>query len=172
MDKAVSITFNSDIDAKLFRDALYECMYLYPDTKSLVFRNLGRLSIDESRFEHFKFECLNFSHVSASEFNCSDPFWLPATYIILPTDATSVPLRYCHPNIKCIAIPSNHFIPAQKHLTYDPEGDPIRVDSNFFIRVPENVISEYRRNPEWTSIQLIDENGCIFHPQFYPYWEE
>lgn len=172
MEKAVCITFNGGADSKAFRDSLYECMYLYPDTKSLVFHNLGNLSLDESRFEHFKFECLNFSHIPSLNFNCSDPFRLPCTYVILPSDVTSIPLRYCRPDIKCIAIPSEHFIPAQKYITYDPNGDPIRVDSDFYIRVPENVIKDYRHNPEWSSIRLIDENDRIFHPTFYPYWKE
>lgn len=170
VNNLIEITFNKPLTSLLFRDALYDCMYSYPETKGISFNNLGQLSLNAERFEHFQFECLDFSRIPAAEFNCTEPFNLPGSYIILPADCKTVPLRYCHANLKCIAIPSRHFVPAQEYLTYFPDGKPIRVNSEFYIRVPEEVISEYRNNPAWNSIVLIDENDEIFHPSFYPYW--
>lgn len=169
MDNPVEITLKPNASSEQFRDAIYDCMYSFPDTKSLVFYNLGRLSLNESRFEHFKFNCLDFSHIPSSDFNCLDPFWLPCSRIVLPYDVTTVPLRYCHPDIQCVAIPTKRFVPAREYITYDPEGPPIRVNSRFEILVPDDLIREYQRNPEWASILLEDENGRIFHPSFYPY---
>ena len=60
----------------------------------------------------------------------------------------------------------------QEYITYDPTGKPIPVDSDFHIKVPNDVISEYRNNPIWNSIRLIDQEGKIFNPSFFPYYEE
>lgn len=166
----VEIDFKARPTSQIFRESLYNCMYSYPDTKSISFRNLGRLSMIEDRFEHFQFECIDFSNIPACDFNCQEPFNLPASYIVLPADISYVPLRYCHPEIKCIAIPSHHFVPAQEYITYFPDGKPILVNSEFCIKVPPDVLSEYTNNSVWSSIVLIDENDELFHPTFYPYY--
>lgn len=164
----VHITFKRSAlnDPDLFRVALYDCMYTFPDTDRICFENINR-SINRSVFEHFSFECLDFSHISSSTFNCNEPFTLPASYIILPKDAEKVPLRYCHPDIQKIGIPSRHFVPAQEYITFPDSSTPIRVHSSFAIYVPFELVDEYRKNPVWNSILLIDENDEIFHLQFY-----
>lgn len=165
-----TITFARPCTSYLFREALYCCMYSLPATKSLSFINIGRLSITPERFEHFTFECLDFSNIASSDFNCLEPCSLPCSCIVLPNNCTKVPLRYSHPGLKCVAIPSPHFVPAQEYITFDPNGEPIRVHSDFHLKVPPHLIEEYRRNKVWQSISFIDEDGNVFHPKFHPYY--
>ncbi len=170
VNNLVQIEFRKSFTVEQFRLALYDCMYSFPDTKSITFGDLGRFGLRPDMFEYFRFECLDFSRTPDSDFNCLEPFHLPGTYIILPADTKEVPLRFCHSDIEQIAIPSTHFVPAREHITFPPDGEPIRVHSQFTIRVPEQVIDEYRNDPTWNSILLIDENEQLFHPVFYPYW--
>lgn len=168
----VRISFIGNEIGSHFREALYACMYTYPDTKNLEFENLSHLSIEPQLFEHFRFDTISFAHIPATDYNCFAPFNLPCSHIIFPPELQSIPLLYSHHGIKGISIPSPVFVPAKEYITYDPSGEAIPVHSDFTIRVPRDLIPTYSRNPVWNSIILIDENGHTFSPSFIPYFDD
>lgn len=161
-----SISFAEDATIDSLREAIFNAMYQKPHSSweyrdpSIGFGNFIKWNSIADSFRPFHFSTISFDDVAPDTFRCNDFLFLPCEQLVLPRRINSIDfLGYSIPHIKEIVIRSEHFVCLVPHADYsaDPFKSPVPIN----IIVPQKLLAQYRKDPVWSSLRFIDEDGKI-----------
>lgn len=169
-ERTARIEFTKYANADSFRKAVFDCKFSNPEISSIHLDNFPRRCFNSGSLFGFHFTCIDFSGVDYIAENLSNlvPSLVSGKFscdhLVLPRNITSIELYDC-PKLHSLLIPSDSFVPL-KWSCYHFCGDPVLVQSDFQIFVPEHLLQYYLSDERWKSLLLCDPEGHLFPPKF------
>lgn len=168
-NNAAYISFSPNANAKDFRDALFNAVYLDSDVSEIVIESQTCVMGSYDVFKPFSFFTLDFSNVlfienrfpRLNEVNC----FFPCSVLILPKTVNKVRFAEdCH-TLTGLVLPSDEIV-VPEQLQHMDSLD-IYVASDFSIYVPGFLLDSYRNNMYWSMIIVHYPDGRTGPIQFF-----
>lgn len=163
-DRTIRFSKGATLDSlhEAIFDAMYQTQHAAWEYRnpSISFDNFIQWNSIAASFKPFYFSTISFDNVEPDTFQCRDFLLLPCEQLFLPRRLMSIDfLGYEIPHIKEIVITSPHFVSLVPHLDFSAQ--PFKSPAPLNISVPQNLLAQYRTDPSWASLRLVDEDGNV-----------